>query len=879
MADCELEQGGGALEPLSNDAVSGRGQWIIRALEAIGQALDDGSIDYCILHGWQDHLHYTTSDVDIVVAPSDLVRMETVFRSAPFVKPVQVLQHEGSCYYFVFSISDAKDLRIVALDVATDFRRDGCVFFTAQELLRERRRVHGLWVAAPDVEFAYLLAKKISKGALPLNQRSRLQELRDLLGPDAANVARRVLGSRWGDRLGDWLVHEDWPAIERVLDRLKWALRSHALRRAPLNIFHYWVPELRRRWRRWCHPTGFMIAVLGPDGAGKTTLIGALQKAFAGAFRHTEIAHWPVPLVSRASPHSVTAPHRHGPRPIWFSVAKIAYYVLLSRFHYVVRVRPSLIQSTLVLFDRYYDDVLVDPRRYRYGGPRWLVWLTRRLVASPDLYLVLDASEDHVLQRKSELSREELSRQRQGYQRLAMSLPAAVLVDVALPPAEVAHRARDVILDCLHHRYLKRRTLWFASDGGATLERLTQALHPLDRNVRAVLEPIARGRGGRFDPQVEMSYGWLSLRDGRGFLFPLGSRQAAVAALDLYNAQGLTARLTKNTLAIGMRLGLGIRILPRVRTCRLNGQGHDKGMAALPLVEHLRRILGCKDLQVAISLGTPGPHRKPVLLALTKDGRRLAYAKVGTNEVTNNLVRHEATVLERLTARPLASFMVPSVLFHGPWNDRYLSVLSPPPRPTRPASRELTGLHLAVLRELATIHQERRSLEDSASWVTLERRINTISNSYYRGAGKEIARSLRQILAREVWPFHYCHGDFAPWNTKMVGSELLIFDWEYATELGLPAYDLIHFQFQRTCLLEEHDSFRAYTRLLRDRNQRWVINAHLSFLGMCNTCFARVLALYAMKRFVDVSSMPETTDLPRELHALRGVCQAAEGDT
>jgi len=64
----------------------------------------------------------------------------------------------------------------------------------------------------------------------------------------------------------------------------------------------------------------------------------------------------------------VTAPHALPARGKLASLAKLGYFISDYVAGYVLRVWPLAIRSTLVLFDRYFHDLLVDPHRYRYGG-------------------------------------------------------------------------------------------------------------------------------------------------------------------------------------------------------------------------------------------------------------------------------------------------------------------------------------------------------------------------------------------------------------------------------------------------------------------------------------------------------------------------------
>ena len=99
-----------------------------------------------------------------------------------------------------------------------------------------------------------------------------------------------------------------------------------------------------------------------------------------------------------------TDPHGEAPHPWWLSPLKIPYYLLDYGLGYLFKVRPRLVRSTVVLFDRYYDDLLVDPRRYRYGGPMKFARLARIFLPKPDLVLILDVNEEVLLARKREVS-------------------------------------------------------------------------------------------------------------------------------------------------------------------------------------------------------------------------------------------------------------------------------------------------------------------------------------------------------------------------------------------------------------------------------------------------------------------------------------------
>jgi thymidylate kinase len=134
----------------------------------------------------------------------------------------------------------------------------------------------------------------------------------------------------------------------------------------------------------------------------------------------------------------------------------ILYWLVYYGPGYLVTTRPALARFSLVVFDRHLVDALVDPKRYRYTGPGWLLRLIWRLVPKPDLVILLDAPAEVIQARKCEVSLAETMRQRQEYRALVESMPGGVIVDAARPFEQVAADIDGVILRFLAARIARR---------------------------------------------------------------------------------------------------------------------------------------------------------------------------------------------------------------------------------------------------------------------------------------------------------------------------------------------------------------------------------------------------------------------------------------
>jgi len=809
-------------------------------LQGLARSLERAQIQYCILHGWTRLPEWRDGDLDVAIAPDQLGLLDSALEDVSDCRIVQLLQHETTGFFFV--AWSRAERRFLLFDAATDYRRDGRIFFTADQMLDGTREWNGFRVSASAVEFGYLLVKKISKLSLAAHQRARLFELRTALGPQAVEIAAGLFGDAQAAKLNEWLALDN-PA-DTNLTTLRRALRQEILRRDPTNALRYWLPEFARRWRRWRNPSGLLVAIMGPDGAGKSTLINGLDRTLQGAFRHTSSFHLrPAVLLRRSEGPPVTDPHAAPPRSPAASVVKLAFYWIEYLLGYALRLRPALSRSTLIFADRYFDDLLVDARRYRYGGPAWLPRLMRAFVPQPDLWIFLEVPEEKLLERKQEVSIEESRRQRTDYRQLAGELRNAVVIDGSAQPSPVVAQAAEVCLDFLSSRYKSRRSTWF---GGARPEDLRWLggvlLDPdLSRFEISANKPASGWRDS------DDNFQWLRLGDGRGFLFPR-ERAPMASAGDLYNAHSLKGRLGKFLIRSPLLHQPTARFLTRsVRIQHRDGAAEASGRAR-SIFDLIRIALKRKDLRFGVSLGTPGPERKPVLQVMTPEGATLAYAKVGANSLSNKLVENEADTLWRMSKYQLRSFEWPSLLLSTHWNSHSVNLQSAPPNSTHRAPNSFSRDYAAVIAETGKINLVYGALSESSFWRRLERRIGAIRHPYYRVL---LDQAMAQILARagaQRFAFHFSHGDFAPWNIRLLDGRFYVFDWEYASDHSPAGWDIFHFFTQTWSLLRHYSPARIWREFLTQGEAGPWLHSHFSQLDVSSELVKPAFILYLADR-------------------------------
>ena len=102
----------------------------------------------------------------------------------------------------------------------------------------------------------------------------------------------------------------------------------------------------------------------GPDGAGKSSVIAGLASSNLTGFAGCATYHLR-PTRSGEEPGQIAIRMDKPERGTLISVFKLAYLLVANWAGYLAAVWPNGRRGHLVLFDRYFPDCLVDPRRYR----------------------------------------------------------------------------------------------------------------------------------------------------------------------------------------------------------------------------------------------------------------------------------------------------------------------------------------------------------------------------------------------------------------------------------------------------------------------------------------------------------------------------------
>lgn len=430
-------------------------------LRKLFRLLNGHEVRYCVIHSWERLPEHLGSDLDLAVHPADKARITSIIEA---LKVSNYSAYQWSNYitnghsFYFYWVAGGK-VNTVPVDIIFEDRRSGMIMASGEEFVAGRVRHGNFWVASPEMEFSYLLVKKANKGKVSSSQTLRLQRLAQSLGRESAeNIVSKVFREDLKTRIVGACLEGSIDDVFRDLKGEAW--QTAPSRRLPKTI-RYWAGQFRRAIWRTSYPTGILISVLGPDGVGKSTVLEGLAAEFIVPLRRRSLFHWrPQVLAKRKDHRPVTDPHSQSPRGSLASMAYLSVFFADCWAGYLFVIKPRLVRAGFVQFDRYFHDVLVDPRRYRYGGPKWFAKLLCRLLPEPDLVILLDANEDLILSRKTELTRAEIQRQRQAYADLRFQRAKEVYVRTDSGIQSTLEASATAVAEFMEQRFGKRIGHW-----------------------------------------------------------------------------------------------------------------------------------------------------------------------------------------------------------------------------------------------------------------------------------------------------------------------------------------------------------------------------------------------------------------------------------
>jgi thymidylate kinase len=150
------------------------------------------------------------------------------------------------------------------------------------------------------------------------------------------------------------------------------------------------------------------------------------------------------------------SPHAKPPRGKLASLYKVAWWSICYTLGYIASIHPARARSAFVLNHRYLLDAIVDPKRYRYSGPKFLLKLVALISPKADLVVLLNAPPEVIQSRKQEVPFEETARQCREYRAVVEPLSNGRIIDASVAVHDTIAAVDREILGILRRRFVSR---------------------------------------------------------------------------------------------------------------------------------------------------------------------------------------------------------------------------------------------------------------------------------------------------------------------------------------------------------------------------------------------------------------------------------------
>ncbi|MFD2512307.1 hypothetical protein ACFSRY_00395 [Pontibacter locisalis] len=401
--------------------------------------------------------------IDLFIAERDYKKVTYSFgricTSSKFI-PVQKINLSATAtrYVLAYQKPDEKGLDVVRVNIYRNYIINSRLYFSTEELLKDRvySTNRSYWTLNNIYNSVYILVKAIENKCIAEDQFHNLCECWKSASTAIKSYLKRYFNDESINTLADSLDNRN---LNDLMDNIELLTRNFKL--SDSNSFSKLFLRNMSLLKGDLKPPGVVVGILGRDGSGKSTFVNEITKSLGGCFnntttfkRHPKVFYKEL-IFKKEEDYHFSKPHLYKERGYVASFLKLNLLLIEFLVGYWLKVFPFKRKAYLILYDRYFIDVLADPLRYRIKGNKLFIKMIHHILPQPDMWIILDLSTKVLLQRKQELTYEMSEKLRQEYLNLQKILSNCVVINNENEIQNTVDKATAHILNYMHRKLPK----------------------------------------------------------------------------------------------------------------------------------------------------------------------------------------------------------------------------------------------------------------------------------------------------------------------------------------------------------------------------------------------------------------------------------------
>ena len=374
-------------------------------LTKVFDVMDKEFLDsYIVMNKYDEVPYKLPSDLDMSITIRDFKRLDQIISKISQATGLLITQKiwhgYQKCAYILSPLKTLERFRM-QLDFFTDFSvKNTPLLIPSQEIQSNTRRYGRFAIPNYNVEYVFLLMRRVFKNDFDEEHCNIIKEILLHDTDEIEKYSEQYLGAELGTEIAQYLLNNNIRDLQKRRNVFSSKQTSFSF------SLKFKFNEKRRYLFRMKYPVGMSIALLSPDGGGKSSVYEKLLESCWGSF--------------------------HGINRMYF--------------------RPRLLKnpgSLKPINPTSEAEVNPNPQRYQYSFSKWVPRLFAWTIPTPDVIFILDGEAETLYARKKELPIEELKRQIVAYRKIADRYKNASLVNVEKP-------LNDVVLDVTSRIFLHK---------------------------------------------------------------------------------------------------------------------------------------------------------------------------------------------------------------------------------------------------------------------------------------------------------------------------------------------------------------------------------------------------------------------------------------